>query len=385
VRFFLLIVALSVPFWLAGTMTEFQMLPGLPVSALMFVCPAAAAAILVYRESGLAGVTGLLKRSFDVGQTRAVVWYAPAFLLMPAIMVLSYLAICWIGEPTPPPNFSARAVLLLMLVFFVTALGEELGWSGYAIDPLQQRWGAVSAGIVVGLVSAVWHVVPLLQAHRSAKWIAWWGLWTVAGRVLIVWLYNNAGKSVFAAVIFHMMTNVTWQLFPVSGSYFDPRVTGLIEAFVAAAVAAAWGPRQLVRGKQSGRGGSPSGERSMVRHELLQSEGILIVSVESPLEAGDFRKVAQEIDAYTEANGRLVALMIDAESFPGHKDFAGLIAHLKFVKDYHRKVRRAATVGDSRFVKYAPMIIRALNRMDIQHFSYSRREDALRWLGEENR
>jgi hypothetical protein len=127
VRFFLRVFALSVPFWLAGSTTDFQVLPGLPVSALMFVCPAAAGAILVYRESGLADVTGLLKRSVDVGRTRAVVWYAPAFLLMPAMMVLSYRAKGWMGEPIPPPTFSARTVLSLMLVFFVTALGEEVG------------------------------------------------------------------------------------------------------------------------------------------------------------------------------------------------------------------------------------------------------------------
>jgi membrane protease YdiL (CAAX protease family) len=134
-------------------------------------------------------------------------------------------------------------------VFFISALGEELGWSGYALDPMQARWGALGAGLLIGLVSAVWHVVPLLQARRPAEWIAWWGIWTVAGRVLIVWLYNNAGKSVFVAAVFHMMTNVTWQLFPVSGSHFDPRVTGMIEALVAATVVAVWGPRTLVRRK----------------------------------------------------------------------------------------------------------------------------------------
>jgi hypothetical protein len=74
-----------------------------------------------------------------------------------------------------------------------------------------------------------------------------------ARRVLIVWLYNNAGKSVSAAVVFHMITNVTWQLFPVSGSYFDPRVTGLIEAFIAAGVTATWGPGKLIRGKERAR------------------------------------------------------------------------------------------------------------------------------------
>jgi hypothetical protein len=56
---------------------------------------------------------------------------------------------------------------------------------------------------------AIWHGVPLVQASQSPAWIAWWCLYTVAARILIVWLYNNAGKSVFAAAVFHAMMNLT--------------------------------------------------------------------------------------------------------------------------------------------------------------------------------
>jgi hypothetical protein len=55
-RFFLLVFALSIPFWLLGTFVGYQMLPGVPVSALMFVCPVTAILILVfasYEEFGI--------------------------------------------------------------------------------------------------------------------------------------------------------------------------------------------------------------------------------------------------------------------------------------------------------------------------------------------
>ena len=118
------------------------------------------------------------------------------------------------------------------------------GWSGYVIDPMQARRNALEASILLGLVWAAWHWVPLLQAHRSPAWIAWWSLYTVALRVLIVWLYNNAGKSVFAVGLFHAFTNVSGITF---SDYYDPRITGLIVAFAAAIVTAVWGPRTLAR------------------------------------------------------------------------------------------------------------------------------------------
>ena len=64
---------------------------------------------------------------------------------------------------------------------------------------------------------------------------------------MITWLYNNTGKSVFVAILFHAMINVTWQLFPINGSYYDPRVTSLISAAVAVVVVIGWGPSTLVR------------------------------------------------------------------------------------------------------------------------------------------
>jgi uncharacterized protein len=194
VKFFLLVFALSIPFWLVGATAGLQLLPGLPVAALMFVCPATAALICVFSESnGLMHVMGV---------------------------------------PLPAPQFSVSAALGMSVAFFVSALGEELGWSGYALDPMQHRWNALGASIVLGLVWAAWHIVPFWQAHRSEAWI--------------VWLYNNTDKSVFAATVCHASSNVSIFV-PNYGSYYDPRFSGLITAFAAAIVTVVWGPRTLAR------------------------------------------------------------------------------------------------------------------------------------------
>ncbi len=118
----------------------------------------------------------------------------------------------------------------------------------------------------------------------------------------------------------------------------------------------------------------------MIHHELLQAEGILIITPESRLEAADFEKVAQEIDPYIEANGKLHGVMIDAKSFPGWKDFAGLVAHLKFIKNHHQKIQKLAVVSDSSFLSFAPKIASHFIQAEVKHFSHTQREEALRWL-----
>jgi hypothetical protein len=48
-----------------------------------------------------------------------------------------------------------------------------------------------------------------------------------------------------------MTINVTWQLFPVHGSYWDPRVSGLIMAATAALIAMLWKPGQQARPREA--------------------------------------------------------------------------------------------------------------------------------------
>ena len=246
-KFFVLVFALSVPFWLLGAVTDLQLLPGLPISALALVCPVTAAAILVHRQHGTSGVIRLLKRALDCQRISAKVWYAPILLLMPAVMVLSYGLMRVMGMPLATPGFSVPGAVVLFLAFVLGGAGEELGWSGYVIDPMQRRWTALQASILLGSVWATWHLVALAQADRSLTWIAGWCLSTVAQRVLIVWIYNNTRNSVFGTILFHATSNLGWQLFPNHGSHYDPRVTGVILAFAAAVVTVIWGPRTLAR------------------------------------------------------------------------------------------------------------------------------------------
>ena len=245
--FFLLVFALSVPFWLIGGTTDGQLMPGLSVSALASFSPMLGALILVCVDKGAAGARALLKRAFDFKRIHSKRWLVPVLLLMPAVSVVVYALMRWMDMPLPAPELHVGPALLMFVAFFVGGLGEELGWSGYATDPLQDRWGALRASLILGAVGVIWHLVPLLLSHRTWAWIAWWCLYALAARILTVWLYNNTGKSVFAAALFHATLNVSWMLFPVYGSHFDIRLGGLVMVGAALVVVVVWEPKKLTR------------------------------------------------------------------------------------------------------------------------------------------
>ena len=239
-KFFVLVFALSIPIWLIEPRDW-------PISASVGA-PLMAALILVYRVEGGGGVRRLLRRVVDQWRIRDRLWYGPIIFLMPVIFLLTYGVVRLMGLPLPnEPYFPFLLTPLLFALFLIFGIGEEVGWTGYATDPLQDRWSALITSIVLGLVTALWHVVPLIQMGRPLIWIAWWALGSISIRILTVWLYNNTGRSLFAVIVFHAMFNVSFALFPNYGSHWDPAVAGVITAFVAVIVTFLWGPRTLAR------------------------------------------------------------------------------------------------------------------------------------------
>jgi hypothetical protein len=118
----------------------------------------------------------------------------------------------------------------------------------------------------------------------------------------------------------------------------------------------------------------------MIQFELLRDQGILILSPNGPLEAGDFERISEEIDPFIALNGKLGGLMICAKAFPGWESFGAMVSHLRFVKDHHRKIDRIAAVTDSEFLRIMPHIAKHFVSAEIRQFPSDERTQALAWL-----
>jgi uncharacterized protein len=221
--FFLLVFALTVPFWALSTKVKVEGLPdNLPVTDIgaTFV-PLIAALILVYREEKFSGVKKLLKRTVDYKNIKQKIWYAPIIFLMPLLYLLTYGIMRLIGLPVPTQGHIPLVTPLLFIAFFIAAAGEELGYMGYAIDPLQERWSALTACLIMGPLWAVWHFPSMIQIGQTPTLMVWGFLATVGFRILYVWLYNNTGKSVFGVIFFHAMGNTGRSIFPGGRAHFE--------------------------------------------------------------------------------------------------------------------------------------------------------------------
>jgi uncharacterized protein len=251
-QFFILVFVLSVPFYILGaTGAKLPGLPFLPASALMGFVPAIAALIIVHRQRGSEGAVAFLKSTFLYERNRGAGWILVAFLFMPVVRVLEFGVLRLTGSGVPNPQIEPIQAIFYFIAFFTAAIGEELGWQGYAYPGLRTSQTVLGSALILGIVWALWHLIPFVEMGRSTSWIFWHLLGTVLLRFIIVWLFENTGQSIFIAVMFHTMINLSLALFPVAGSFYDPFVTFLISTFAVIAIFVCWRPKVKLGKKPS--------------------------------------------------------------------------------------------------------------------------------------
>ena len=232
-KFFGLVLILSLPFWLLGIVAPSSLLPySLPISALMFICPMLAALILTARQGGRKEIKKLLQRAFDLHVIKNKWWLLISALIMPVVMLIAWYLMQYLGYPLPTPRIALAMIPVMILVYFFGAIGEEVGWMGYLFDPLQKRMGVLSAALTIGIFWGAWHIIPFYTMGRSAGWIAAQVIASIFMRIIIARLYNKANKSVLIAIIFHTFINVSTSLFPNQGSHYNPAIAAFMLALL---------------------------------------------------------------------------------------------------------------------------------------------------------
>ena len=118
----------------------------------------------------------------------------------------------------------------------------------------------------------------------------------------------------------------------------------------------------------------------MLTFELMREKRILIITPAEPLAKADFERLSETVDPFITEYGPLTGLMIVAQSFPGWQNFAAMIAHLKFVTNHQRNIKRIAAVADSNIASLLPRIAEHLIHPDVRQFAYDEKGRALAWL-----
>jgi hypothetical protein len=118
----------------------------------------------------------------------------------------------------------------------------------------------------------------------------------------------------------------------------------------------------------------------MIFYDLDENTGVLAVRPEGKLETQDFLTLSEVVDLYIKKKGGLNGIVIVTKKFPGWLDFSGMIEHMKFVRNHHRKIAKVAIVTDSKIADVAESLGKHFVKASIKHFSFEELESAKRWI-----
>jgi membrane protease YdiL (CAAX protease family) len=170
-------------------------------------------------------------------------WWTAVLVTPVVVVLLGALALVW---PELTPGLLAASDRG-MVIRFALAVGlgagflEDLGWTGFALPRLLQHHGWLKAGVLLGLVWGLWHLLPDYWGNAAAwgplyapRYLVWCGASFTAYRILVGWAYRHTGSLLLAQLMHAGFTGGQALLSPV----LAPSAGGLV--WYAAFAAALW-------------------------------------------------------------------------------------------------------------------------------------------------
>jgi CAAX protease family protein len=184
--------------------------------------PFLAAILLTALETGKHGLREL-GRSLLRWRVHPI-WFGVALCLPPASFLCAIAAHALIQGV--PPQFKPVSILydvvinFFLILFWGGPLGEELGWRGFALPRLQKSQSRAVASIVLGIAWAGWHLPIFLMAGAfTIPTFALYIVGTIPLTILMTWLFNQTGRSVLLAMLFHGSLNTFYIILPIEPAF----------------------------------------------------------------------------------------------------------------------------------------------------------------------
>jgi len=195
-------------------------LPFILLGMLVSACAPTLAALLVaglYPQAG--GVRSISRqvRTWRVG----IAWYGVA-LVGPVVLFLIANVIHIALGSAPPAHWLVPRLLSgvgpgsMFWIVFGSLFAEEPGWRGFAQPRLQERYGALKASVLIGILWATWHLWPVITpgslSLETPEDAAATYIRMIATAIIYAWMYNSTNGSLFVAMVAHVGHNFAGSL-----------------------------------------------------------------------------------------------------------------------------------------------------------------------------
>ena len=177
-----------------------------PIYFFAIAAPSISATILAFVQDGWNGLRSLYARlirwRFDIR------WYA---LILIGIPLTGWIATL-ITESNPLREAGNPSQFLRLLVFVLITgpLCEELGWRGFALPRLLNRFSPFTASLILGVIWGVWHLPSFFLSGMVQKEmsVVLFVIYTPCLSILMSWVFQHTHGSVLSSVMIHYTVNI---------------------------------------------------------------------------------------------------------------------------------------------------------------------------------
>lgn len=162
----------------------------------MLAGPSLSSVLLTAYFDGRNGLSLLLQRMKDwhFGWR----WFMVAVLTVPLLSTASLMALSVLVSPVYRPHITLANLGFGIAAGLLAGFFEEIGWTGFALPRLLQRYSPLASGLILGFLWAFWHLMADFWGNNSSFGLFWLPTFVIyfllpltAYRVLMVWVYKN--------------------------------------------------------------------------------------------------------------------------------------------------------------------------------------------------
>jgi membrane protease YdiL (CAAX protease family) len=208
---------------------------------------------LILREKG--GIKRLISGwgKWRVGLKWYLISLSPLFIAFLAAGVYIVLG----GKPSSPVRPLGFTLLISFILSIVTgATGEELGWRGFLLPRLQEKFNALISTLIVGVIWALWHLPLWTLEGQVWEAVPYWAfaLGAISSSVIFTFVLNNTGGSLLMASLIHFAMNFGLNAVGILGWIPTPRgmwmIASILYTFTAIIIIVVSGPTLITKSQR---------------------------------------------------------------------------------------------------------------------------------------
>lgn len=173
----------------------------------------------------------------------SLIWYFVVLLLPVAMLLPGLFIYALLGG-----NIAGFSILGILIMFvpavFISGLGEEMGWRGYALTELQMAKSPFISSLIIGVFWGLWHlpIIYWFSPQTGLLFLAEFGLYVLlltAASIIFTWIYNATNKSLWMVVLMHAAftaggNTIAAFTHPAKGGTWVPYIANVLSACVVA-------------------------------------------------------------------------------------------------------------------------------------------------------